>query len=854
MKKLMSLLLALIMVIGTLTVPTFAYSDVEDGTYTSEAITVLTDLDILHGFVDGSFKPDDTITRAQMATVICNALGYGKIAQTPTVFKDVPKEHWASGYIEMINGLGIVAGYGGGYYGPEDPVTYEQVAKIIVSTLGYTPMANEKGGWYQGYLNVAAQLDITDHVPMMIGKPAPRGAVAAMVYNALDVDMMEQIGFGSYAYYKVIENKTLLSNNLDIAKIEGFVKVVDFADKEADITVSKADPSYKEIVCGDKTFDTAIDLAPYKNLSCTLYLDMSGRKPVIVSAIADDSINSIVLTNKQINSISDNKVSYYKNIDDKRTSSITLDTAPNVYLNNGSDNTIKLTDYFGANAKDYSTMTFIDADNNGKYETVVIEIIESFVVSSVNIRTNTIVVDRTAGHTYNSNKLVLGEDVSYVMNMDLADVEVGDVVNVKTSNINGSYHYDIIVTNDTVTGTVEAKDANYYYIDDEPYTALTTVRLGDTGVFSIDMAGNILAIDKTATQTSVKWGYVVGTHKYAGLDDEYVIKLVNLDGKEEIFDFAPRVRVEKADAAKIETVFDSNIGKNFNNKLVAYKLNARNEVTAIYSTTEAISEYVDDSFVVKNVGADLTYKADGRLGSYYVSKDTMIFSVDNDEVDVITSSALRATENYTITTVVYDASTNDLIVALGQNITATVDPASPVMLVKSIGYAINDMIIVEGYVDGEVVEFMYDSNEFNVKVKKGDLVQYTLVGNEAIGMNVICNVAGDFVVTPDKEGTASDEDLDAYVAGHDEDFFVYRGTVVDIRGINIEFKDRDARVTMPDGNYGVYKYTADGRIYANEFIEDVDTEAVEGVDKTTNKLLVVKYDNVPLIAVIVDNQ
>ena len=323
MKKLMSLLLALIMVIGTLTVPTFAYSDVEDGTYTSEAITVLTDLDILHGFIDGSFKPDDTITRAQMATVICNALGYGKIAQTPTVFKDVPKEHWASGYIGMINGLGIVAGYGGGYYGPEDPVTYEQVAKIIVSTLGYTPMANEKGGWYQGYLNVAAQLDITDHVPMMIGKPAPRGAVAAMVYNALDVDMMEQIGFGSYAYYKVIENKTLLSNNLDIAKIEGFVKVVDFADKEADITVSKADPSYKEIVCGDKTFDTAIDLAPYKNLSCTLYLDMSGRKPVIVSAIADDSINSIVLTNKQINSLSDNNVSYYKNIDDKRTNSIT---------------------------------------------------------------------------------------------------------------------------------------------------------------------------------------------------------------------------------------------------------------------------------------------------------------------------------------------------------------------------------------------------------------------------------------------------------------------------------------------------------------------------------------------------
>jgi hypothetical protein len=513
-----------------------------------------------------------------------------------------------------------------------------------------------------------------------------------------------------------------------------------------------------------------------------------------------------------------------------------------------------LTKYFGADAKDYSTMTFIDADNDGKYETVVIEVIESFVVSSVNIRTNTIVVDRTAGHTYNSNKLVLDEDVSYVMNMDLADIEVGDVVNVKTSRVDGDYHYDIVVTNDTVTGTVDAKDADYYYIDDEPYTALTTVRLGDTGVFTVDMAGNILAIDKTATQTSVNWGYVIDTHKYDGLDDEFVIKLVTLDGEEEIFDFATRVRVEEADAAKVETIFAEKIGDNYNGKLVAYKLNARDEVTAIYSTTGAISEYVDDSFVVKTVNAPLTYKADGRLGSYYVSKEAMIFSVDGDEVDVVASTGLRETEDYTITTVIYGASTNDLIVALGEDIEATVDPASPVMLVKSIGYAINDMIIVEGYVDGEIVEFMYDSNEFNVNVKKGDLVQYTLVGGEAIGMNIICNVTDEVIVgTAEDAIDITDEAFDAYVANNDEDFFVYKGTVVDIRGINVEFKYRDARVTMPDGNYGVYKYTAGGRIYANEFIEDVDTEAIEGVGNTTNTLLVVKYDNVPLIAVIVEN-
>ncbi len=228
LKKTLAVVLAFAMILSMGAVSTFAaYSDVTAGTIVSEAVDVLSGLKILTGFEDGTFKPEDTVTRAQMAAIICRTLGYEDQAQSSmgsTVFTDVPASHWASGYINVAQAQQIINGYGNGQYGPEDLVTYEQAVKMIVSALGYDIAAEGKGGYPTGYLAIASAEGITKNSNGLVGSAAKRGTIAVLVYNSLEVRLMDQTAWstdGTDTYQK--DNANILTTYLDVVKVEGTV-------------------------------------------------------------------------------------------------------------------------------------------------------------------------------------------------------------------------------------------------------------------------------------------------------------------------------------------------------------------------------------------------------------------------------------------------------------------------------------------------------------------------------------------------------------------------------------------------------------------------------------------------------
>lgn len=228
LKKTLAVVLAFAMVLSMGAISTFAaYSDVEDGTAVSEAVTVLSNLSILEGFEDGTFRPEETVTRAQMAAIICRMLGYETQAQSSegtTVFTDVAGDHWASGYVNVTQAQGIINGYGDGNFGPEDKVTYEQAIKMIVSALGYDIAAARKGGYPTGYLAIASAEGITKRAGGKVNDAAARSTIAVLVYNALDVQLMDQNTWstdGSDTYGKKAE--TILTKHHGIYKYRGFL-------------------------------------------------------------------------------------------------------------------------------------------------------------------------------------------------------------------------------------------------------------------------------------------------------------------------------------------------------------------------------------------------------------------------------------------------------------------------------------------------------------------------------------------------------------------------------------------------------------------------------------------------------
>lgn len=104
---------------------------------------------IMVGDENGNFNPDKSVTRAEMAVVICCVLEitldeseYTPVYLTAENYSDVPVTHWANGHINKASFLEIVKGYGDGRFGPADPVTCEQAVTMLVRAIG----ASGRGG------------------------------------------------------------------------------------------------------------------------------------------------------------------------------------------------------------------------------------------------------------------------------------------------------------------------------------------------------------------------------------------------------------------------------------------------------------------------------------------------------------------------------------------------------------------------------------------------------------------------------------------------------------------------------------------------------------------------------------
>lgn len=177
--------LASLLAVWLLTCPALAMSfpDVDDYLDYAVAVDYVSDLGIMVGDDQGNFNPYKTVTRAEMATIICRMLDETENLPSSTAFTDVPVGHWANAYVGKAAELGIVSGYGGGKFGPSDPVTYEQAVTMVIRAIGEGDAAVEYGGYPDGFLAVAKENSLLDGILAERGEPLSRADIALLLYN-----------------------------------------------------------------------------------------------------------------------------------------------------------------------------------------------------------------------------------------------------------------------------------------------------------------------------------------------------------------------------------------------------------------------------------------------------------------------------------------------------------------------------------------------------------------------------------------------------------------------------------------------------------------------------------------------
>ena len=187
-------------VAATVDLPTgqSAFRDVPEGYWAKAYIEALASENIIAGFPDGTFKPNDPVTRAQFATIVTKAL-------TPPVkraginFRDVASNFWAYGAIQAAYRSEFLAGYPDGRFQPQQEIPRVQALVSLANGLGLTADNQNALSVYSdaaqipnyaiGPVAAATTRQLVINYPttrqLQPNRPATRADIAAFVYQAL---------------------------------------------------------------------------------------------------------------------------------------------------------------------------------------------------------------------------------------------------------------------------------------------------------------------------------------------------------------------------------------------------------------------------------------------------------------------------------------------------------------------------------------------------------------------------------------------------------------------------------------------------------------------------------------------
>lgn len=655
LKKVLALVVALTMVLGTVC---FAFTDVAEESDVYTAVQTLSSLSILNGYEDGTFGPEKDITRAEFAAVVCRALNMESSAngaKGATPFADVPADHWASGYINLAAGQGIVNGYGDGNFGPEDNVTYEQAVKMLVVALGFEPMAAQKGGFPTGYLVVGNTYGMTKGVKVAGDSAAAnRGVVAQLTYNALDIPMMEQTGFGTNIEYKIQDGnngtsyKTLLTG-LEVAKLDGSVTgtsiIGGFDVDEVEYTISE--------VYGDETFANpetftfaeGVNADDYFGIASTIYVKEVKTNKWEIIAIMPGADSAIVELDKgDIDELTATDLKYYETESAKKTTNLKLDTLvdnEDIILNNAKTTLAAVKD---SAVSDDAEIMVIENNGDSKYDMIVVKDYNYSVVEEVE-------ADRDRFTTKDLRRFSFDFEDETVLNsivnkdgeaITLADFKEGDVIAYILEDGNKSADFkwiEIINLGESlVTGTVTETNSNdgTIYVDGVEYeisASAGAVKVNDEGTFYLSRTGKVFLFDLDASVAS-NYAYILDADiSTSAFTNGWQFKLLTKEGVTEIYDVKDTFTVDGSSKNKADATIgglevlktDKDIKDNVDVRLITYKLDANNKIREINTVTPS---------AVGAVGNLKEFNGNsGAIDNKVLEDDAIIFNIADGDVD-----------------------------------------------------------------------------------------------------------------------------------------------------------------------------------------------------------------------------
>lgn len=462
-------------------------------TYTLEeqlAIDKLGSIGVMIGTENG-FEGTSNLTRAQAAAIMVRIKGVTEEAveserkKGKSNFKDVSKDHWALGYINIANTYGIIKGISETEFSPDSKVKVSELVTMAVRSLNAGNMVEEsKKEWPDNYMEFAKDEDLIEEIKSSKDDYATRCETAIIVSKTLETDTWKVSGVvvsgnNSKNTYARQKEETLLKNvfkveryvDEEISSLNSSKKQIKFSDYADD------EESNVPVIELDERFDTS---RIKKGDNVEVWYSKNNKKIIMVSKVEKGKNN----VNKEYNF---SRIEKYV----PGTGKITLNVNGKnfvCYLDvengdeevgryNGEKKTVSKMSKLLSNAIEDEKLDEI----TGKVKVVgtkikelefgiydFIGIVDEVTNSKVYFKDKEIVIGATTG-----NKETITENNSVVCNikgevLDFDAIKDGYVIKYYFDEANEEYH--VMTYSKNETGEVTARNSKVIEVDDEEYT------------------------------------------------------------------------------------------------------------------------------------------------------------------------------------------------------------------------------------------------------------------------------------------------------------------------------------------------------------------------------------------------
>ena len=501
-------------------------------------------------------KTDDVLTRETLSLILADFCGIdrSKSYSAEGYYSDIETSNASAGIMELMGKSGIIATYSDGLFRPSNPATFGVAVKAFINISGYTPIANLKGGWPNGYLEQAAELDITDGIYKQYNDEITKGEFAQMLFNFLSVDMMRttSVANSTASKYEILEGRTIASEKLNLYNEEGILSATDITSLTGDEVVGLGRVAIDGVI-----YETNSDLAEYLGHYVEVYYTQDEAEEfgtIVNIEVVEKKNNILVLSDEEIVSATVTELVYTSGKTTK-TADIAIDAT--MIFNGVRKALFSAKDLMPANG----SIKLIDFDGDEVYDVIMATQYIDYVVSLSYMDDESLVISDKLGKAAVSVNITDKTKIAVYKNGvqdSIASAKENTVVSIAADKMDleaktigaDSTKITIQISDNTATGTIGglAGQVPVMADGDIAYYAYETITVGDSEYYfsnEYNFAGNkpVLGSDTTALlnfkgqvasctkETEYQYGVIVAAAPDEGLESNLIVKMFNTNGK-----------------------------------------------------------------------------------------------------------------------------------------------------------------------------------------------------------------------------------------------------------------------------------------------------------------------------------